>query len=501
MSGFSNQRPGGRVPKLTATALALVLAASPLAVAPSDAWARTTPGSFAELIEGVGPAVVNITVRKSAESVFGEGKSQQLPEQFREGPYREFFERFFGDNMPMPERRPGRAAQAMGSGFIVTADGMIVTNSHVVGGAEEITVRLKDGRELPATFVGSDEKTDLAVIKVKSDKPLPALSWGNSEAARVGDWVIAVGAPFGLEGTVTAGIISSRGRDSGASPYVDFIQIDAPLNSGNSGGPLFNEKGEVIGVNTAIVTPNGGNVGIGFAIPSDLAKQVVAELKDKGRVERGFLGVTIQPVTPEVSDSLGMNLAEGALVASVAPDSPAERAGLRRGDVVLAFGGHDVKTPRELSRSVAGTGIGARTPITVWRDGKRVDLSVEVAALPDDGAAKTVAEPAVAQKTETEVAALGLKVAKADERTRARLGLKGSVAHVVVTSVADRSKAEAHGIRPGDVILQVNDSAVAAPADVVKAVDSAKKANRKSVLLLVQNERGQLFVPVRLMTA
>jgi serine protease Do len=341
-----NPRPARRKGALSAFLVAGAVAAAPM-VTPLPALARLAPEGFGDLIEQVSPAVVQISAKQvmTSESPAGTEKNS-VPEHFRDGPFKDFFERYFNDRSPRKFQRPQGRRAAIGSGFIIDEDGIVVTNNHVIGSAKEITVTLKDGRELSAELLGSDEKTDLAVLRIETDTALPAVAWGDSDKARVGDWVLAVGNPFGLGGTATVGIVSARGRDIGAGPYDDFIQVDAPINSGNSGGPLFDQSGRVIGVNTAIYSPNGGNVGIGFAIPAELAKQVVAQLQEKGSVERGWLGIRIQPVTPEIAESLGLDEPEGALIASVNENSPAEKAGLRQGDVILGFDNEKIKDPR-----------------------------------------------------------------------------------------------------------------------------------------------------------
>ncbi|MGZ9020887.1 MAG: PDZ domain-containing protein, partial [Rhodoplanes sp.] len=350
---------------------------------------------------------------------------------------------------------------------------------------------------------GKDDKTDLAVLKIDADRALPTVNWGNSDKTRVGDWVVAVGNPFGLAGTVTAGIVSSRGRDLGSGPYDDYIQIDAPLNSGNSGGPLFSGDGEVVGVNTAIFTPNGGSIGIGFAIPSNSARKIVAELQQNGSVRRGWLGVAIQPVTPEVAESLGLKKPEGALIATVNEGSPAAKAGLRQGDVVLAFDGTQVTTPRDLSRAVADADVEAKRTLTVWRDKGEIELNVRIGEMPrqlasDEDRPTNSAKP---HRDGVELSGLGLTLAPIDSGMRARYGLSKDASGAVVASVTEGADAAEKGLQAGDVITRVNQQPVTGPADVVRVVEKAKEEHRKSILLLVERQGDQRFVAVDLASA
>ncbi|MCW5698228.1 MAG: DegQ family serine endoprotease [Rhodospirillales bacterium] len=481
-------------------ALAAVLLVGSVIVAPlaaPKAAARSGPEGFADLIEEASPAVVQITATGSAPMRHSmEGSSTPLPDQFGEGPFKEFFERFFHDrapNGPHGKTDPMPPAKAAGSGFIIDQAGIVVTNNHVIRGADDIQITLKDGRSVAAKIIGTDEKTDLAVLKVESDGPLPVVRWGNSDDTRVGDWVVAVGNPYGLEGTVTAGIVSARGRDLGSGPYDDFIQIDAPINRGNSGGPLFDGSGEVIGVNTAIFSPNGGNVGIGFAIPSNIAAQVVAELREKGVVERGFLGVMIQPVTPEIAETLGLGEARGALVAQVTDQSAAARAGIERGDIVLRFAGQDIQEPRDLSRSVASADVGERKDIDLWRGGKQMTLSVELGRLPNETAAAQTDEAGGRQLAE-----LGITVAPLDDNTRSRFDIEDGANGVVIVGVDEATDAARKGLRPGDVIAVANQRPVSTPADLLDIVDQAKTTERRAVLLLIERTGKSRFVAVRL---
>ncbi len=396
-------RTAGRVAAVVAV---LAIAGGAVAIGTSNALTAGTapaaaavtgsalPVSFADMIEKVGPAVVNIQVTAGDSAT----PAHMEPREFR-GPkdMPEFFRRFFGDEFGKRfgdefgkrfggdhGRPPGQhRRRGMGSGFIIDKDGYIVTNDHVVRGAEKILVTLKDEEQYEATLIGRDRKTDLALIKIEADRDLPFVPFGDSDAARVGDWVVAVGNPFGLDHTVTAGIISARGRAIGNGPYDDFLQIDAPINKGNSGGPTFNLRGEVIGVNTAIFSPTGGSIGIGFAIPSSLAQEVIADLKENGTVERGWLGVNIQGVNKDMAASLNLDKARGAIVSRVIPDSPATEAGLEQGDVILAVDGRRVRTVRDLPRLIAGIEGGKSAKLTVWRGGKEKTVRVRIGRMPE----------------------------------------------------------------------------------------------------------------------
>jgi len=483
------------------TAVGALTVASALALAPlatTPAFAHGAPDGFGDLIENVSPSVVQITATKIASE---SGPMPQIPEHFRNGPFKDFFERFYGEGGPQRMPHPQQKQGALGSGFVVDDEGIVVTNNHVISDATDIKVTLTDGREFPAELLGADEKTDLAVLKVDTESTLPARSWGDSDKSRVGDWVLAVGNPFGLGGTATVGIISARGRDIGSGPYDDFFQIDAPINSGNSGGPLFDGEGNVIGVNTAIFSPNGGNVGIGFAIPSNIAKKVVAELRENGTVERGWLGVMIQPVTRDVAESLGLDQPKGALVAKVTPDSPAEKAGLRQGDIIVGFDDRDIEEVRDLTRVVADTAVGESTRVSVWRGEKEIALKVEVGEMPQQVASNSHDDAPNKNGTGVEVAPLGLTVTRLDERARTQLGLADDSKGVVIAGVeSDKNSAE-KGLRPGDVITRVNQATVDSPDDLIKAVKLAEKTNRKSVLLLIDRRGEQRFVAVELAEA
>ena len=499
---------------LTAAMLALAIGGGGAAfVSTQDLMAQTAltpptaqapggglPISFADVVERVGPAVVNVQVQKNVET--SRGGVDGLPEGARE-----FFKHFFGDQFserfgqdedarPTPQRQ--RRMMGVGSGFVISADGFVVTNNHVVEGADEVTVTFQDQRELKAKVVGTDPKTDLALLKVSSDKDLPYVAWGASHVSRVGDWIISVGNPFGLGHSVTTGIISARGRTIGAGPYDVFLQISAPINRGNSGGPTFNIDGEVIGVNTAIFSPSGGSVGIGFAIPSDMAQRVVAQLKDQGFVERGWLGVMIQNVNEDIASSVGLDKAEGAIVAQVTPDSPAAKAGLRQGDVILAVNGEKVDRMRELPRIVADLKPGADAKLTVLRERSRRDVNVRIAKMPDDpqmAAVQTSPGSGDAASSET---ALGLKLARLDDGTRKRFGIEDGVEGVVIADVAADSPVAESGVSRGDVIVSVDQKAVSSPSQVVSQVEAARKDKRRAVLLLINTNGQERFVALPL---
>jgi serine protease Do len=434
---------------------------------------------------------VNVTVAEKGAKGQGHPK-MTIPE---DGPAAEMFRRFFGEKgMPDLGDMAPREVQGQGSGFIVDPAGYIVTNHHVVEGAKEITVSLADGSKHKAQVKGSDEKTDIAVLKIDAGKPLPHVEFGNSDDTRIGDWVLAVGNPFGLGGTVTAGIVSARGRDIQSGPYDDYLQVDAPINRGNSGGPLFDTTGRVVGINTAIFSPSGGNVGIGFAIPASVAASVVEQLRSDGRIERGWLGVLLQPVSAEVAEGLGLAREGGSLVANVEPDSPAAKAGLRPGDVVLAVNGKPLDSVKALARAVADTRPGSTLILEVSREQKTRDLKVVIGTPPGDAQVASAGDPAEAGGTPR----LGLALAALTPEMRAQYGIDKGREGVVVARVERDSPAAKAGIRPGSLISMVGQQPVSAPEDVVKAVAAAAAEKRPSVLLLVEIGGEKSFVPVRL---
>ncbi|MFC3125139.1 DegQ family serine endoprotease [Pseudoroseomonas globiformis] len=435
------------------------------------------PG-FGDLVTQVKPAVVTITATENA-------RPEQTSSPFPEGsPQDRMFRRYFGQ-----DDGPSRKAQALGSGFLIDAEGHVVTNNHVVDGATAVTVTLEDGQELKAEIVGRDPRTDLALLKVEAGKPLPFLNLGDSDAARVGDWVVAVGNPYGLGGTVTAGIVSARGRDIHSGPYDDFLQIDASINRGNSGGPLFAQDGSVIGVNTAIFSPSGGSVGIGFAIPSNMVKSVVAQLEASGHVQRGFLGATTQPVDATLAEALSLGKSEGALVAQVQANSPASRAGLRPGDVVTAVGDTAVKSPRDLARAVADLAPGTETSLTALREGSTERLKVKLAALQEDKGAGLAGE-----EQRQGHARLGVGLATVEQAQHAGADIPAGTKGAVIAQVQPGSPAEDAGLRPGDVILGVGNKPVQSPDQAVSTIRSARG---DALALQILRDGQHAYVAVR----
>jgi serine protease Do len=494
----------------TATAAYVAGQSAPALAAPAnDLSAKTAPAgslggrdalapmSFRTLAQQVTPAVVNIatTIKGGAPGGMDEEGVSPFPDLPPGSPFEEFFKRF---TPPGPQSgQPNQPERhALGSGFIISPDGYIVTNNHVIDGASEVAVTLPDQRQLKAELVGVDPKTDLALLKVKTDATLPYVSWGDSDAAATGDWVMAVGNPFGLGGSVTAGIISARGRDLNAGPYDNFIQIDAPINRGNSGGPTFNMEGQVVGINSAIYSPNGGSVGIGFAIPSNLAKSVIEQLREHGKVDRGWIGVQIQSVTPDIAKGLGLDEPKGALVVVVSPDSPAAKAGLRSGDVILKVADEAINDMRELPRLVAAKPKGTEARFVVWRDGKEKTFAVTVAPMPaEQNVAAADDSPAATEPT------LGMTLTAIEPPVRQRLGIPEDIKGVLVTGVRGDSPAASAGINPGDIIEKVGQSTVDTPEDVGATVKAARAEKRSSVLMMVNRGGQKRFVALDVGTA
>lgn len=467
---------------LSATALTTSMVMAPPHEVRAQIQATIDPTKgFADLVDRVMPAVISVEV-KYANAADTQGEAAPRQQQFEE-----FFNQFpqfrdqFRDQLPpgFENRRP-RGGAALGSGFLISADGYAVTNNHVVQGADEVSVKVQGGVELKAEVIGTDPKTDLALIKIKSDKPFQFVKFSETPA-RVGDIVMAVGNPFGLGGSVTTGIVSARGRDIGSGPYDDFLQIDASINRGNSGGPAFNLQGEVIGVNTAIFSPSGGSVGIGFAIPSDITQDVVASLKTSGSVTRGWLGVQIQPVTSEIAESLGLADAKGAIVSDVTEGSPALAAGFRPGDTILKADGADISDARDLAKKVARFAPGKSINVEIIRDGKPMTVAVKIGTMPNDVrmAART-SQP----EESTDLTSLGMKLGPAEDG-----------AGVKVVDVAPNSVAAQQGLKPGDIILEVAGVDVNGPADVQEAL---KEAGKSRVLMLVRSGESQRFLALPL---
>jgi serine protease Do len=472
-------------------------AASVMASAP--AFARG-PDGIADIAEKVIDAVVNISTSQTVEAKGGGGGA--MPQVPPGSPFEEFFDDFFKNRRGGPGGKGGegnrefqpRKTNSLGSGFIIDTSGIVVTNNHVIADADEINVILNDGTKIKAELVGVDKKTDLAVLKFKPTKPLTAVKFGDSDKLRLGEWVIAIGNPFSLGGSVTAGIVSARNRDISQGPYDNYIQTDASINRGNSGGPLFNLEGEVVGVNTLIISPTGGSIGLGFAVPSKTVSVVVDQLQKFGELRRGWLGVRIQPVTDEIAESLSIKPARGALVAGIDDKGPAKPAGIEPGDVVVRFDGKDIKDPKDLSRVVADTAVDKEVDVVIIRKGNEETRKVKIGRLEDNDKAKeasvkTKEEPA--EKVVTQKA-LGLDLATLSKDLRTKYKIKDSVKGVIITGVDGTSDAAEKRLSAGDVIVEVAQEAVGNAADVKKRVEQVKKDGKKSVLLLVANGDGDL---------
>jgi serine protease Do len=483
--------PGFRRLGLIAALAALGLAGAPLIATPSLARG---PESVADVAEGLQDAVVNISTTQTLKGSTESAPGSPGP---KGSPFEEFFDDFFDDD----EQGLPRKVSSLGSGFVIDPSGLVVTNNHVIEGADEIIINFTDGTKLKVIkILGHDPKTDLALLKVEPKKPLKAVTFGDSGRMRVGDWVMAIGNPFGLGGSVTVGIISATKRDINAGPYDDFLQTDAAINRGNSGGPLFNMDGQVIGVNTAIISPSGGSIGIGFAVPSNSAVQVIDQLKQYGETRRGWLGVQVQNVTEEIATSLGLPEPKGALVAKVTPASPAAVAGIEPSDVILKFDGQAIDNMRSLPRAVASTTIGKSVAVELLRKGKPMDLNVTIGRLPEEedaeDAAKSDDEPAPSPEPEHEDL-LGLSIAPLTDELRKRYGIGQSIEGVVITEVKPNSPAAQKDVKAGDVIVEVTQEKVKQPQDVKSRLLAVRKAGRRSVLLLLSDAKGELrFVAV-----
>jgi serine protease Do len=475
-----------RLPVTTVTLVCLILASA------AGAQARTGPPSVAPIAEKLIDAVVNISTSQTVKGAQG----VPLPNVPKGSPFEEFFEDFFNRRGRSPA---DRKVSSLGSGFVIDGkEGLIVTNNHVIEGADEIIISFNDGSKLKVDKVlGKDTKTDLALLKVTPKKPLVAVTFGSSATLKVGDWVMAIGNPFGLGGSVTVGIISAKQRDINSGPYDDYLQTDAAINKGNSGGPLFNMDGEVIGVNTAIISPTGGSIGIGFAVPSDTAIAVIDQLKQFGETRRGWFGVKIQSVTEDIAESVGVSANTGALVASVTPEGPAAKAGIEPGDVVTRFDGKDVSSMRGLPRIVSQTPIGKQVDVEVLRKGQKKTFKVVIGRLQEDAdtdAPKATGEPGTAGPG---TVLIGMTLKPLSDELRKQFGIDGKTKGVVITEVDPASPAGEKGIKPGEVIVEAAQETVATVEDVAKAIEKVRKSGRKAILLRVETGKGDMrFVAV-----
>jgi serine protease Do len=482
-----------RRPAIAAVATAAMVL--PMLSAPA---AARGPDAISDVAEKVIDAVVNISTSQKVES--RNTPMPQLPNDPQlDELFRDFFNRRGQQGDQNPQRGP-RRVNSLGSGFIIDAAGIVVTNNHVISEADEITVILNDGTRLKAELIGKDQKTDIALLRVKSDKPLKAVKFGDSEKLRLGEWVIAIGNPFSLGGTVTAGIVSARNRDINSGPYDNYIQTDASINRGNSGGPLFNLDGEVIGVNTAIISPSGGSIGIGFAVPSKTALPVIDQLKQFGETRRGWLGVRIQQVTDEIAESLGIKPPRGALVAGVDDKGPAKPAGIEPGDVIIKFDNKDIKEMRDLPRVVADTPVGKQVPVQIIRKGKEETKSVMLGRLEDgEKQAEAKKDPAVTTPPGVVKKTLGIELANLSDDLRKRYKIKDTVKGVIITGIDSSSPAADKRLSPGDVIVEIAQEAVSNADDFQAKIDKLKKDGRKSALLLIAGADGELrFVALSL---
>jgi serine protease Do len=453
--------------------------AAPEATAPLGLAPVANQAGFAPLVAKVKAAVVNIAT-DSASKASAEQQMPQLPEGT---PWGDMLRRF--------HNQQSQPVHALGSGFIVDPAGYVVTNNHVIDGANKITVTLDGGQSYPAKIVGHDEKTDVAVLKIEAGKPLPYVAFGPSNEEHVGDWVVAIGNPFGLGGTVTAGIVSGHDRNIDGGPYDDYLQIDAPINPGNSGGPLFNQSGQVIGIDTAIYSPTGGSVGIGFAIPSDMASKVVAQLREHGSVTRGWLGIAMQPLTQPLAKAVGRSTDEGVLVDQVMDGSPASRAKLEQGDIVTAFDGKPIKTPRDLAIDVANAHAGDSVKLTLWREGQERTAEVVIGNQSQE-------KQAEADQTSGDGAPVGMMLAPLDAQNREQAGVDASVKGVLVEQVMPQSRAASSGLQSGDVILRVGHEAVTSPAQVKARITAAQHEKKDAVPLLVMRNGNSQYLALEL---
>lgn len=464
--------------------------------------ARPVHNGFADLVEGLMPSVVNISTTQNvsvSDSPFG-----MLFEEFGNIPNSPFGDlpdilKRFGQNPS--DKKVTKRNTSLGSGFVITANGFIVTNNHVIEKADEITVVFSDETEAVAKIVGRDPKTDTALLKVEIGKKLKPIKWGDSDKMRAGDWVIAIGNPYGLGGSVSAGIISARARDINAGPFDDFLQTDAAINKGNSGGPLFNSEGEVIGINTAIFSPSGGSVGIGFSVPSALSRPVINQLREHGRTYRGWLGVKIQSVSDEIAESLGLNKNDGALVLEVVEDSPAAKGKILPGDIILKFDGKQIETMRNLPRIVAETKVGSRVNVEVLRNGKMVSLKVKIDELEEESNNEAIVTSSDTKKSKEAIKdsnkILAMNIADVEKSLLEYFKLNDESKGVLVVKVEEKSDAYLKGIRAGDIIKSINQKPVSSVKETVRIINGAIKSGRKSVLLLIERKSQARFVAVK----
>jgi serine protease Do len=495
-----------------ATAAALAMALSPALAqmpAPTSAAAPTTGSApapappetpFAEVFSSLAGRLVGVVVNISTTqaAVAQPAKTAQEAGPTPNGSLDDLFRDFFGDRGPN-NSGPGPRVSSLGSGFIIDPSGLIVTNAHVIANADQITVTLSDDTTLQAQVIGRDAVTDLALLKIDAKTPLPAANWGDSSKTKVGDWVLAIGNPFGLGGTVTAGIISATARDIHSGPYDDYLQTDASINRGNSGGPMFNLAGEVIGINTAIYSPSGGSIGIGFAIPTALAQPIIDQLKTTGKVERGWIGARIQPVTDEIAESLGLDKARGALIASIDPASPATQAGLKPGDVILGYDGKPVDRSRQLPRLVADSAVDKPIKVTIWRDGKEAEVALTVVAYNPNRPQPQPPAPEQPKPPPT-VEALGLKIARATPEWRKYFGLPEAARGIIVVEVPQNSPGASQGLRAGDLLVAAGSAPVGSPEDVLQQIAGAKKAGHKNILVRIERDGNFRFITLPIET-
>ena len=462
----------------------------------SQDWSPSA--GFADLIERVSPAVVHV-----GTSGFVTRQRRNGLRQFRFPPGFGFEDMFPEFTPPQDNTEPGTEGSkekrplGIGSGFIISSDGYVVTNHHVIDNADEIIVTLTDGVEYVAEVKGSDPKTDVALLKLEGAKDLPYVSWGNDEKSRVGDWVLAIGNPFGLGGSASTGIISARGRDINSGPYDDFIQVDAAINRGNSGGPLFNTHGEVIGINTAIYSPNGGSVGIGFSIPSNLAKNIIGQLERSGAVERAWIGIAIQPLDDDLAEGFGREDKKGALISSIQPNAPADKAGLKAGDIILSYDGTEIKEMRDLPKTVAQSSVGEKHKVVIWRDGRKKTISITTEPFPE--------EPRLASQSKTQESpdtdmdeVIGAQLSVLSDESRSRYRISSDVAGVLVVAVEAGGLAAKNGLRRGDVISALNGIRVNSPSDILDIIKSANKKRQSTLPILLSRGNDARFMPFRL---